>query len=110
MKLWNVFIIVFVSVLMVFTAAPAHSYVPDDLDFAPMGEGQGHVAQGFSPATYTIPSINYKMAYIQSGTFMMGSPSNEPKRNSNERRHKVTLTKGFYMGTTEMEIFRGHIS
>ena len=29
---------------------------------------------------------------------MMGSPKNEKEREAHENRHKVTLTKGFYMG------------
>lgn len=33
---------------------------------------------------------------------MMGSPTNEPGRFSNETQHRVTLTKGFYMQTTEV--------
>ena len=32
----------------------------------------------------------------------MGSPSSEKKRGSDERQHEVTLTKGFYMQTTEV--------
>jgi formylglycine-generating enzyme required for sulfatase activity len=39
---------------------------------------------------------------IPPGTFMMGSPSNEPGRDGDERHHRVTLTKGFYLGTTEV--------
>ncbi|GHT64393.1 hypothetical protein AGMMS50239_22020 [Bacteroidia bacterium] len=38
------------------------------------------------------------VAYIPKGTFMMGSPSTEPNRYSDETQHKVTLTKDFYMG------------
>ena len=33
---------------------------------------------------------------------MMGSPKNEPDRRSGERLHKVTLTKGFFMRTTQV--------
>ena len=33
---------------------------------------------------------------------MMGSPSSEPKREKDEKQHRVTLTKGFYMGATEV--------
>jgi hypothetical protein len=32
----------------------------------------------------------------------MGSPLNEPGRDSDERRHKVNLTRPFYMQTTEV--------
>ncbi|SLM30505.1 conserved hypothetical protein [Desulfamplus magnetovallimortis] len=39
---------------------------------------------------------------IPAGTFMMGSPSDEPGRVSNETQHQVTLTNSFYMQTTEV--------
>jgi len=49
-----------------------------------------------------IAGIEFTFAYIAPGTFMMGSPSSEPGRDSDERQHRVTLTKGFYMQTTEV--------
>ena len=92
------------SAFILFAASPSLSYVPDNLDFVPMGDGAVSSGQSAAPSgrTYIVPSINYKMVYIPPGTFMMGSPSNEPKRDSDERQHKVTLTKGFYMGATEV--------
>ncbi len=39
---------------------------------------------------------------IPAGTFMMGSPSNETNRESNETQHRVTLTQGFQMMKTEV--------
>ena len=39
-----------------------------------------------------------KFAWIPPGTFLMGSPPNEPKRSDDETQHKVTLTKGFWIG------------
>ncbi|MBF0227946.1 MAG: SUMF1/EgtB/PvdO family nonheme iron enzyme [Desulfobacterales bacterium] len=47
-------------------------------------------------------SIGQKFVYIKPGTFMMGSPPDEKGRYSNEVQHQVTLTKGFYMQTTEV--------
>lgn len=48
-------------------------------------------------------SIGMKFVYIPPGTFMMGSPENEPGRYPLESpQHKVTLTRGFYMQTTEV--------
>jgi formylglycine-generating enzyme required for sulfatase activity len=47
-------------------------------------------------------SIGMKFVFIPPGTFMMGSPSHEPGRDSDEKQHQVTLTKGFYMQTTEV--------
>ena len=47
-------------------------------------------------------SIGQEFVYIEPGSFMMGSPENEPGRGSDETQHRVTLTKGFYMQTTEV--------
>ncbi len=47
-------------------------------------------------------SIGMTFVYIPPGEFMMGSPENEPGRDSDEKQHKVKLTKGFYMQTTEV--------
>ena len=43
-------------------------------------------------------SIGIQFVWIPSGNFMMGSPKEEEKRFEEEIQHKVTLTKGFYMG------------
>ncbi|MEI7686729.1 MAG: formylglycine-generating enzyme family protein [Planctomycetota bacterium] len=43
-------------------------------------------------------SIGMKFVWIPPGTFLMGSPKEEKHRNPIETQHKVTLTKGFYMG------------
>jgi formylglycine-generating enzyme required for sulfatase activity len=43
-------------------------------------------------------SIEMKFVWIPPGTFMMGSPKDEKDRKDAETQHKVTLTKGFYMG------------
>jgi serine/threonine protein kinase len=47
-------------------------------------------------------SLGMEFVYIPPGTFIMGSPSSEPGRGSNEKQHRVTLTQGFYMQTTEV--------
>jgi formylglycine-generating enzyme required for sulfatase activity len=49
-------------------------------------------------------SIGMTFVYIKPGTFMMGSPSYEPGRGNDETQHQVTLTKGFYMGETEVTV------
>jgi formylglycine-generating enzyme required for sulfatase activity len=49
------------------------------------------------PEPYT-NSIGMKFVWISPGSFMMGSPKEEKLRQDNETQHKVTLTKGFYMG------------
>jgi len=47
-------------------------------------------------------SLGMEFVYIPPGTFMMGSPSNEKDRDKDERQHRVRLTRGFYMQTTEV--------
>jgi len=43
-----------------------------------------------------------KFVYILPGKFQMGSPPDEPGRQSNEYPHRVRLSKGFYMMKTEV--------
>ena len=43
-------------------------------------------------------SIGMKFVWIKPGNFVMGSPKEEKLREDNETPHKVTLSKGFYMG------------
>jgi formylglycine-generating enzyme required for sulfatase activity len=48
-------------------------------------------------------SIGMKFVHIPAGDFMMGSPSNEISRGNNEGpQHKVKISKGFWMGVTEV--------
>jgi formylglycine-generating enzyme required for sulfatase activity len=42
------------------------------------------------------------MVYVPAGTFIMGSPTDEPSRISNETQHQVTLTKAIYVSTYEV--------
>jgi len=49
-----------------------------------------------------VAGVEFTFAYIPPGTFMMGSPSAEPGRLDDEKRRPVTLTRGFYMQTTEV--------
>ena len=49
-------------------------------------------------------NLGMEFVYVEPGTFMMGSPSNEPGRDDDEKRHRVTLTKRFYMQTTEVTV------
>ncbi len=47
-------------------------------------------------------SLGMEFVYISPGSFMMGSPSGESGRDSDEKQHQVTLTRGYYMQTTEV--------
>jgi formylglycine-generating enzyme len=47
-------------------------------------------------------SVRMEFVYIKPNTYMMGSPESEIGRNARETQHQVTLTKGFYIQTTEV--------
>ena len=47
-------------------------------------------------------SIGMTFVLIPAGRFMMGSPENEPKRDNDEKQHRVTITQDYYMQTTEV--------
>jgi formylglycine-generating enzyme required for sulfatase activity len=47
-------------------------------------------------------SLGMKFIYIDPGTFIMGSPPEEKGRKPDEVQHSVTLTKGFYLQSTEV--------
>ncbi len=56
-----------------------------------------------SRASKTITNtIGMKFNKIPAGTFLMGSPESEADRYEYETQHKVTITKAFYMQTTEV--------
>jgi formylglycine-generating enzyme required for sulfatase activity len=43
-----------------------------------------------------------EFVYIRPGTFMMGSPVTEQGRADDEQQHRVTLTKGYWLGKYEV--------
>lgn len=54
-----------------------------------------------SQSPQTTP-IEPDMVAIKPGCFYMGSPENEPGRNTDERLHRVCLDKAFYLGKYEV--------
>ncbi len=42
--------------------------------------------------------VDMTFAWIAPGTFLMGSPPEEPERDEDETLHEVTLRQGFYLG------------
>jgi formylglycine-generating enzyme required for sulfatase activity len=46
--------------------------------------------------------VNIAVIYIPAGEFDMGSPMDEPKRDSDEAQHHIKLTKAFYIGKFEV--------
>jgi formylglycine-generating enzyme required for sulfatase activity len=46
--------------------------------------------------------VKLDLVWCPAGSFMMGSPESEVGREKNETQHRVTLTKGFWLGKTEV--------
>ena len=51
-----------------------------------------------------VPSIKAKFVKIKPGEFMMGSPRQEEGRESDETRHKVQISEGFYISKFETTV------
>jgi len=49
-------------------------------------------------------SLGMEFVLIPAGTFIMGSPLNEPNRDKREIQHKVRISNPFYMQTTEVTL------
>ena len=47
-------------------------------------------------------SIGMTFVPIPAGTFQMGSPAGEAGRDDDERQHQVTISRPFYLQTTEV--------
>ena len=67
------------------------------------------VLLGFGADTYASSvgtkytnTIGMEFVKITAGTFIMGSPEDEPGRDGDESQHEVTLTKSFYLQRTEV--------
>ena len=62
----------------------------------------GRVLGGGGVGGAVIDRHGYEMVRIAPGELWMGSPSGEEDRRSNETRHRVSITQGFAIGTTEV--------
>ena len=49
---------------------------------------------------FTYKGVWQAFRWCEPGTFMMGSPQDEPERDNDELQHEVTLTKGFWIADT----------
>ena len=72
---------------------------PEGAQFAPeqIAEAKKHGV----PVTFE-NELGMRFVLIPAGTFRMGSPEDEAGRNCYETQHEVTLTRPFYMQTTEV--------
>lgn len=46
--------------------------------------------------------LGMRFVRIPAGSFIMGSPESEKGRNWNEKQHRVTISRSFYLGETEV--------
>jgi formylglycine-generating enzyme len=59
---------------------------------------------GFSLENRFINHLGMEFIRVEPGSFIMGSPENEPYRDKNEIQHKVKITKAFYLQATEVTV------
>ena len=84
------------------------NYYPPDLLVAPFTaqaarDFQQRWADHLNTPTQVTNTIGLKLALLPAGAFTMGTPAGETGRLADEGPpHKVTLTKGFFMGLTEV--------
>jgi formylglycine-generating enzyme required for sulfatase activity len=57
-----------------------------------------------APPERFVNSIGMEFVLTQPGTFLMGSPQDEEHRDDDEQLHKVTITRPFYIQTTEVTL------
>ncbi len=55
-----------------------------------------------SSLTEVTTSTGVEMIWIDPGTFVMGSPEDEVAHTDKEQQHEVTLSRGFWLGKTEV--------
>ena len=63
---------------------------------------QAEIAQMVLEDRAVADKLGLTFTWIPAGSFLMGSPGVEPGRNADEIQHPVTLTRGFWMQTTEV--------
>jgi formylglycine-generating enzyme required for sulfatase activity len=74
---------------------------PTGAQIAGAGVAAAGAAAVIAPKPPITNSLGMKFVYIEPGEFDMGSPSDERNRDGDETRHRVKITKGFYICTTE---------
>ncbi len=92
------------SVLSAKGEATLHLWARDSFGSVKNATAGGSLARYPVTTERTIATDPYgmKFARIPAGTFTMGSPVSEPNRRWNETQHQVTISKDFYVMTTEV--------
>ncbi|MEZ5476287.1 MAG: formylglycine-generating enzyme family protein [Thiolinea sp.] len=75
-----------------------HTHYPDVFP-EPWASGWGEDEFGLWMA-FTYRGNRQQFRWCEPGTFLMGSPEDEPERSNDESQHEVTLTKGFWIADT----------
>ena len=65
-------------------------------------ERQAEAATATLGKAYRIPGLELEMIQVPAGEFLMGSPSSEEGRGDYETQHKVSITRPYWMGKTEV--------
>lgn len=66
-------------------------------------QGTTAPAHAASRAKHIIADLSLELLWVEPGTFIMGSPADEPERNKAESPQRtVTLTTGYWLGRTEV--------
>ncbi len=89
----------FVKIMALYEVMPPRTN--GTLDFGEDLLSEPDVVSLGEPREYT-NSIGMKFIRVPTGSFMMGSPDTEIRRDKNEIYHQVTLTQPFYLQTTEV--------
>ena len=97
---WQVFLLGAVLICPVVAAEPEPAKSP--LSTAQAKECQQAWAKHLDLPVETANSLGIKLSLIPPGDCTMGSPPDEEWHRDDEVLHRVTLTKAFYMGTTEV--------
>lgn len=71
---------------------------PKDFPY-PWVDGWGEDETGLF-ITFMVGKVTQHFRWIPPGTFLMGSPDDEPMREMDELQHQVTLTFGYWMADT----------
>jgi len=55
-----------------------------------------------------VNEVGMEFILVKPGSYIMGSPVNEPFRSTNEPQHRVEIKKTFYMQATEVTLKQWH--
>ena len=80
--------------------APVYASWPFDAREA--ARRQAETARLLGQPERQVDSIGMRFSLVPAGEFVMGSPETEQGRHSDEREHRVRITKPFYMGCYEV--------